>query len=228
MRQALSDIREVKKLLSIDPGNIAGDAQLLFLIEQATDWIEEVLNRSLFYAARSEFYAGSGSQKLLLRSRPVYLQPAPPVVYLDECAYYGSATGSFDPNTSQLTYGKDYALELDSEDGTSSRSGILIRINDYWPKPTVREAGWLSPFIGDSFGVLKIVYTAGYSLDNLPATFRFALTYLVAKMRNMIPLGMMTTGEGYEERAVSYFLPSKRQWLSEVWQMVGGNRNWKW
>lgn len=198
----LVDIRELKVWLDIDPNNTADDKKLHFYIELATQWIEEVLDRpGLFFASRTEFYKGTNTQKLLLNSRPVYTTPTIQV-FEDEAGYYGAPTGSF-ASTTALTYGEDFVLQIDQSNGTS-RSGILIRRNDVWPRPTVRFRGLLSPFIGEDFGSIKVIYSAGYTVDDLPAQFRAATTLLVANLRQLLPLGQLIQAESYEERAISY------------------------
>lgn len=225
MTMLLTDIREVKGVLDIDPEDKSEDWKLLLFIEQASEWISEYLDRpGLEKKSRTEYYNGTGTQKLLLRSRPVYTSPTI-LVRLDESAYYGSATDSFDAETA-LTYGEDFALELDQEDGTS-RSGILVRIGDVWPKASVRQRGFLSPFVGEGFGVVRVTYTAGYTVDTLPAIFRLACNLLVAKMRYLIPPGMEIGSESYEERSVSYVNQNRNILMSLVKPLLNGQRNWK-
>ncbi len=195
------DLTETKRMLDIDQDNRAEDGKLLILIEQASRIIDEFLGRQApELKSRTEYYNGTGTQKLLLRQRPVFTSPLPQV-FRDETGYWGSSSGSFDPVTSPLVYGDDFALQLDQEDG-SSRSGILYRISGIWEKPSVRMRGFLSPFIGPSAGNIKVVYTAGYTMDNLPSPIRFACNLLVARMRHLFPWGLETTSENYSE--VSY------------------------
>lgn len=223
----MTDIRELKSVLSIDPDNTAEDKLLNFLIEQASSWIEEWLNRpGLSYRARTEYYNGTGTQKLLLRSRPVFASPTIEV-YVQEGGYYGSTSGSFG-STTQLTYGNDFCLKIDQSDGLSSRCGILVRTHNYWPKPTVRQTGYLSPFIGEDFGSIKVIYYGGYTVDSMPAVFRFAMNTLVARMRNILPQGMELSGDGYEERNLSYLAPAKDYLLNIIKPIIGNYRNWKW
>jgi len=224
----LTDLRETKTVLEIDPSNTSEDKKLNFCIEYASQWIEEAINRpGLSYKQRTEFYGGTGTQKLLLRSRPVYSVPTIQV-FVDEGGYFGSVTGSFDPTSSAWTYGTDFCLQIDQDDGLRSRSGILVCMNNLWPRPSVRQAGWLSPFIGDSFGTIKVVYTAGYLVDDLPPVFRFACNFLVAKMRQALPYGFLLTSESYEDRSVSYFIPHKNIWLGEIMGMLSPYINRKW
>lgn len=223
----LTDLREVKKVLEIDGCDASEDARLHFFIEWASNIIEELLSRpGLSYASRTEYYGGTGSQKLLLRSRPVFTTPTIRV-FLDESAFYGSASGAFDPQNTELTFGTDFCLDIDQDDG-SSRSGILVRINDFWPKPSVRQGGYLSPFIGQGFGTIKVIYTAGYTVDTLPPAFRAACNLLVAKMRYIFPLGMEIVGDGYEEKSLS-FAPSQIDYLKGlVKPLILPYKNWKW
>ncbi len=205
----LTDTRELKSLLDINIEDTSEDKNLLFYAEFATDWITEILNRpGLFFKSRTEYYNGTGSQKLLLRSRPVYTTPTIQV-FVDQSGYWGSASDSFNPTTSALTYGKDFALWIDQPDGATSRSGILLRLNDYWPRISAREQGKLTPFVVPGYGVIKVTYTAGWTIDNLPSTLRLACNQLVAMMRNLFPLGVQLTGESYEERNVQYLISHK-------------------
>lgn len=241
------DLEELKVNLEIDPANTAEDRKLLFFIEYATAWIEEYLDRpGLFSSLRTEYYKGTGTQKLQLRSRPVsasyfdipsnstkYIQ-----VYVDESGYYGSPTGAFNATTSALTYGVDFGLQFDNSSSISpnanvSRSGILFRIGNLWPRPTVRSNGLLSPFIGEDFGSIKVVYLGGYTMDSLPPQLRLAIITMVARMRSLLPTGLVAAGESYEERAIQYADPygtvkgAKSYIMSLAASLLFGYRNWK-
>lgn len=207
-----TDLRELKKVLEIDPDKTDEDSKLLFFIEYASDIIESILDRpGLSYKQRTEFYCGTGTQKLLLKSRPVFL---PMTVLVDEGGFYGSTTNAFDPTICTLEYGRDYFLRIDQEDG-SSRSAILYRLRAAWPKPAYRQQGWLSPYIGPDFGSIKITYTAGYTVDTLPAAFRYACNLLVAKMRGLLPVGMEMSSESYQDRSMA-FAPNQRDYLMSL------------
>jgi len=219
-----SDIGEVKSLLNIDPSDTIEDKNILFYIEWASRIIEEYLNRpGLTYASRTEYYGGSGTQKLLLKSRPVFVNPTIQV-FLDEGGFYGSVSGAFTQSDSQLTYGVDFCL--DTLDGISSRSGILIRTHDFWPKPAIRQQGYLSPFIGQGFGAIKVIYTAGYTVDTLPPQFRAAADLLVSKLRYVFPLGVELGGESYEDRSISVVANQKGYLMSLVKPLLFTFRNW--
>lgn len=221
----LSSLSELKKILSIDPANDAEDAALLFYLEYASAWIAELLNRpGLFLKLRTEVYSGTNTQRLLLRSRPVYTTPTIQVYY-DSQAYYGAASGAWQGNNEQLNWGSDFTLQVDQEDG-SSRSGILIRINNVWPKFWARQAGWLTPFVIPDIGSIKVIYLGGYTVDQLPATLRFACNQLAAKIRYLMPLGVMLSAESYEERNISIIGDRKDYLLAGVKDLILSYRNW--
>lgn len=222
----LTDLREVKALLEIDPENTQEDLKLSLFIEQCSAWIEQWLDRGdLSLQSRTEYYNGTNTQKLLLRCRPVYLFPIIQV-FVDYGGFYGSTSGSFNPSLSTLTFGNDFCIE--TRDGITSENGILVRINDFWAKPSVRQVGYLTPFIGPSFGSIKVIYTAGYTNDTLPATIRNAAAIVVAKLRNYLPLGLEVNSENYEELSVSVSTDGKNYILGGVIpQIFPKFRNWK-
>lgn len=220
----LTDLRELKTFLEIDPDDTQEDKKLNFLLEQATDWIAELLNRpGLFYKSRTEYYAGTNRATLLLRSRPVYTTPTIQV-WVDEGGFFGSVDGSFG-DSDEKTYGDDFALQIDQDDGTS-RSGILVRIKGVWPRPVQRSRGLLAPYVGRAFGNVKVTYTAGYTVDTLPSLLRQACNTLVSKMRYLFPLGMELSSESYEERSISILGERKDYLLSLVKSQILGFRNW--
>jgi hypothetical protein len=238
----LCDLLEVKAVLDINPRKTSEDKKLLFFIEWASKWIEELLGRQgLMDKKERTWYArGTGTQNLALPARPVFLSPLPRV-FVDENGYYGSTDDSFDADKTELVYGNNnndnemqggkFCLDLDLDmdgDGVpdASRSGLLVMINNLWPRPSARQRGWLTPFVTQSQGNVKVVYTAGYTPDTVPSELRAATVALVAKMRRFFPLGAYLTGESYEDRSVSYFIPHKRTWLAEIYPMILSHRNW--
>lgn len=223
----LNDINEIKRVLEIDPRDTSEDVKLNFFITEASKWIEvDILNRPGFsLAERTEYYTGTGTSTILLNSRPVYTTPTPQV-WIDEYGDFGQASGSFGSGTA-LTYGVDCWLRIDGQD-SKSRSGILYRRSGFWPNKYVRQVGYLTPYIVPNPGNIKITYTAGYTVDDLPAVFRLAMNLLVARMRNLFPLGMWLGSESYEERGLSYLHDRKSDLLREVRHMIAPYRNWAW
>lgn len=231
----LTDLAEAKAILEVNSCDTSEDRKITFLIEWCSSLIEEILNRDLGKKTRTEFYNGTGTQKLLLKHRPVY-NPSEIQVWLQEGANFGSSPNTFDSGT-LLTYGTDYCLWVDDSDGTltsgvqinnTSRSGILFRLNNIWPKPFIRQGGYLSPYVSTDTGSVKVTYLAGYTVDNLPPVFRMAMNLLLARLKYLLPLGVLLTSESYEERAISV-LHDRRWWLmSEVAPMILSYKNWSW
>lgn len=219
----LTDINEVKKVLEIDPDDTSEDVILGFYIEQASSLISEYLDRDLEQKSRTEYYPGTGTQRLLLRSRPVLVNPTIQVS-IDGYGYYGSTSGAFTSPNSVLTFGQDFCVE--TLDGVESRTGILVRINNLWPRPSARQTGYLSPFIVPSYGNVKVVYTGGYTIDSLPAQIRSACNLLVSRIRYMMPLGMEIGSESYEERSISLVSERRDYLMGVVKQLLFSRRNW--
>ena len=221
-----SDTVELKKVLGIALTNTVEDAKLGFLIEQASSLITEFLGRNTppERKERTEYYHGTGSIYLLLKHRPVELTPA---VRVDDGGYFGAATDGFAADTA-LTYGTDYVLENIDADLGSARSGIMLRINSLWPKRQIRRGGLLTPYRIPGMGNIRVVYTAGWTVDTLPAAFRLATNMLVARPRIMFPYGFLSNSESYEERSVSLQLPDKDELMSIVKSFLWGFRNFKW
>lgn len=220
----LTDLIECKRILEIDPLNTSEDAKLNFFIEYAGDLIEEYLDRKLALASRTEYYDGTGTPQLRLRCRPVFTTPTIQV-WEDKTGYYGSESNDYGSETA-LTYGADFFLKVDQSDGISSRSGLLIRRNAFWPKKDARQRGLLSPYVTTGYGAVKVIYTAGYSVDTMPSQIRAASNLLVARLRALFPTGMEVSSESYEERHVSLVAARKDYLMALVKPMLFSFRNW--
>lgn len=221
-----TDLRQVKSILEISMHNKREDKNILFFCTWASSWIEELLNRpGMSYAVRTEYYDGTGTPNLLLRCRPVYTTPTIQV-FVDEEGYYGQAPGAFSGD-SALTFGTDFFMKIDQDDGTS-RSAILTRINSLWPRRFYRQQGLLSPFVGPGPGSIKVIYAAGYTVDNVPEPIRMAAVTLVSKIRNFFPLGMEIVNESYEDRYISYALANKDYLLTQIKDLIMPFRNYQW
>lgn len=220
----LTDIYEVKSLLGISLSDPCQDRLLGFLIEMASDWIEEWLGRRLEYKQRTEYYNGTGTMQLPLRARPVY--PSGMTVWHDLSGYFGQEENAF--SSDPLVYGKDYGLEIDQDDGTS-RSGLLLRFNRVWTKGRYASPGLLTPWMGTSFGSIKVQYNAGYTVDNLPSPIRLAATTLVANIKYMLPLGLDLNSDSYEAKSIGINVDKKNQLLKQtVKNMLISYRNTTW
>lgn len=219
----LTDLRELKSVLEIDPNDTQEDKNLNFYVQQASNLIEELLNRpGLSYASRTEYYNGTGTRQLLLRSRPAYVTPTIQCA-IDQSGYFGQTSGAFTASGSVLTYGVDFVL--DAKDGVKSRSAMLIKVGGFWPKQWARTTGLLSPFLVTSFGCVKVTYSAGYTVDDLPAAFRLACNTLVANIRNQFPLGAALNSESYEERSLGYIAERKDYLFGLIKPLLWNYRN---
>lgn len=220
----LTDKAELKAMLGIRPTNKREDVVLSLLITIASEWIQEFLGRELDYAVRTEYYAGTGTQQLNLRHRPVYATPTIACI-VDLAGGYDQPSDSFDGTA--LEFGTDFLLDIE-DSSNPSRSGILIRRNDFWPKPSQRQQGYLSPFLGQGFGNIKVTYGGGFRVDNLPAPIRGACDLLVMRLRTIIPIGAELSSESYEERNISYVNDAKAKLMALVRPMIWTYRNWTW
>lgn len=171
----------------------------LDLAPQVVALIEEYLGRKLEQATYTEFYSGNGTPYLPLRHRPVQSITA---LYLDEAAGYGDAPGAFGPET-LLTPGTDYALVRDQPDG-SSRSGLVARLGDAWPRPVVRSAGVIAPALGDGFGNIKVTYTAGYATP--PPDLQLAVSLTLKHVWELGRRGALTQSESHPDAGYSFSL----------------------
>lgn len=222
-----TSLQEIKSLCEIDPDDTQEDKNLNFFNEWASQWIEDELGRpGLTYKVRTEFYEGNNTQNLILNNRPAFSTPTP-AVYLDEGANFGATSGAF-AGTSLLTYGEDFCLWIDQEDGISSKRGILIRINDVWPLPYWRRTGFLTPYVGQNPGSIKVTYTAGYTVDSLPSSIRFAADTLIIRMRKFFPLALEMTGESYQERSINWAGDRRDYLMAPIKPILHRYKNWRW
>lgn len=222
----MTDLRELKLVLEIAPENTVEDAKLSLFIMWATDIIESYLNRpGLTLQQRTEYYGGTGTQKILLKNRPVLLDPVPQV-WVDENGFYGSSSGAFQSSSSQLTFGTDFCLDAPNA-GEPSKSGILIRINRLWPRPSARQQGLLSPFMTQSFGNVKVTYWGGYTVDTLPGDFRMATVALVTKMRGFWPVGFELSSDSEPDKNISIIAERKDYLMALTKSLLWRFRNWR-
>lgn len=218
----LTDVFEVKSLLGIPLSNNCDDKLLGFLIEMASNWIQEWLGRDMEYKQRTEYYNGTNTIKLILRSRPVFTTGLE--VKVDDRGFFGTPTDSFSDDA--LVYGTNYALNIDQDDGTS-RSGILIRIDRLWYKSYYAGRGLLSPWMGPSPGSIKVTYNAGFTVDTIPAAVRLAATTLVANIKYMLPLGLDLNSDQYGQKSIGINNDMKNSLLRQVTKaMLLPFKNW--
>lgn len=219
----LTDLNELKSMLDIPMGDTSEDKKLLILVDHATNIIEEIVDRpDMSYRQRTEYLSGTGTLQLCLRGRPAHVSPAPRV-WIDGNGFFGQASGAF-ASTTEKTFGVDFFLKVSDGSGIS-RSGILVAKGG-WPKPSYRQGGWLSPFIGPAFGNIKAVFYGGWTLDTLPSSFRTACNLLVARMAYLFPLGIELSSESFQERSISVVNSDKAGLLALARPLILQHKNW--
>lgn len=223
-----TDLREVKQMLGIDATDTSADFQISFLIGIASEWIEEICGRKFEQRAVTEYYVGNGTPLLPLKRRPILLTPNPEV-WMNTDGYFGAPSGSF-PDDDKLTFGDDFCLDIDQDDGTSSRSGMLVYMKGVWPRAVSRKVGSLSPSFNpnSAMGSIKVTYTAGFTVNTLPSQLRFACDILVGRMLTILPLGMEVTSESWQGRAVSPVVSEKSKLLALAMPFLLPFKNWSW
>ena len=90
----------------------------------------------------------------------------------------------------------------------------------------VRSPGYLTPYVQEDTGSIKVTYTAGYTVDSLPAQLRTACNLLVARMNYIFPLGVELNSDGYEERSVGVVISEKDKLLALIKPLILPYRNW--
>ncbi len=106
--------------------------------------------------ARNDYFVGNfgvvaryGGVGDTLQVSHGYCLRTPATVYEEAGAYFAQVTGNT-LTSSPLTYGTQWAWELDDESREVSRAGILLRLDTDWPKDR---------------GSVEVKYTAGFSAN---------------------------------------------------------------
>lgn len=190
---------DVEQLVGFTLGSLAPQAKAL---------IEEYLGRKIIQDTYTEFYAGKGRQLLVLRQRPVQSITS---IFVDELAYWGDAPGAFG-NSTLLVEGTDFALDRDQADG-SSRSGLVYKINGYWPVPVTHAYGEITPAFG-RIGNIKITYVAGHVEE--PPDLKLALSLTMAHLMQLIRRGGLVQSESDDDIGVSYDLAVPQNFTGDI------------
>lgn len=165
-------------------GLASEDTSLDALIDLLLLEVDEVINGytgrgDLTSSQATEYYDGTGRERLILRRRPV---TAVAGIWVDQAAYYGNAAGAF-PSTSEWTSGTDFALPR--SDASEGNGGILIAIRN----PDFGGGGiW-----PEGRGNIKVTYTAGYA--TIPKDLTLAATNLTVLLVNASEKGQILSGE---------------------------------
>lgn len=172
---ALTTKTNVKILIGVSDTSL--DDVIDLLIPQADAILKGYLQREIEQVTYTEYYCGTGDQRLVLNQSPVQSITS---VYEDTGGYFGNGTDAFSAS-SELVDGTDYVLRKDDDTATEkSKSGILFRIGKSWPRPQTRKYSQLASAPGLAIGNIKVVYVAGWAI--VPADIQFAANKLVASM----------------------------------------------
>lgn len=134
-----------------------------------------------------------------------------PVVYMDPNGFWGNGPNSFAPPTATstgtlLVNGVQFSLVMDGSAG--SNRGLLRRIGNSGPGGGGAYAGWNQVYgasgkLGSwrvpgwplGQGNIKVLYSAGYAPDQIPADLTYCANMLVAQMIRIQPSGTNLSSE---------------------------------
>ncbi len=191
---ALTSRDNVKLLLSIATADTSKDALLDLLIAEADVIIENYLDRRIEQATYTEFYGGSGDERLFLKNYPVTSITS---IHLDNGGYFGDGPDSFAADT-LLTEGSDYVLNKDDASATAvSRSGEVFRINGIWDRQRTRKRGQLCSAPSSGMGNIKVVYVGGYLV--VPKDLEHCANRVVVSIYNSRKLSSVIASESFED-----------------------------
>lgn len=165
--------------------------------------IDEAISAILVYCNNGSLEQTAYTQILNLPSYPSLVVPFAPVTYapnavtpIDFSLYINnSAKGDPSAFTSEhlLTPYRDYVLETGPTDITTSESGIVRFLNGVWFINRERPVYSLATKIVPGYGVVKVVYTAGYA--TVPPVLRMVLNLIVRKLFHARKLGVPVVSE---------------------------------
>jgi hypothetical protein len=122
--------------------------------------------------------------------------------------YFGAMPGSFASGT-QLTWGSDFGIRADLPDG-SSRSGMLLRINQVWNTHYLRGGDMLSSMNATGMGNIRVQGMFGW--PTVPADIEAFVIRVIVRMRNSRRYGQAVNSESFEQ--YSYSLASEAKGLA--------------
>jgi hypothetical protein len=87
-----------------------------------------------------------------------------------------------------------------------------VRTGAFWNKAGRRQAGFLSPYVDESYGTIKVTYTAGYAPEDIPGELLMAAVQVTARIRFMMPLGLPLGSDSFGGRSISIGT-NERNWI---------------
>lgn len=173
----------------------------------------------------TEYLSGDGTEKLLLRHRPVQSVAS---VYVDDDGYFGQGTDPF-PASTLLTAGTDYCLQRDTPSSQieQSKAGILLRIGNVWPDLYRNRRGLLVAEQSLGVGNIKVTYTAGWG--TVPLTDQSAVHQMVGLMRTTQGLGgsIRSLSLDYFSFTLATAAETKEE-VQSIKKMLGIGKEWVW
>lgn len=202
-----------------------GFAQIAALLPAADQAVKTYLQRDIEYQTYTEYLTGNNQQRITLRQTPV---AAITNLWVNDSGYFGMNTDSPFDETTLLTQGQHYVLDIDQSDG-SSLSGIIFRIGAIWPIiARLVATNLLSPFQGPCLGNIKVEYSAGY--QTIPADLQFAVALTANFMKRTINYGgLMLENERLGDYAYSLLVnPLYMQQAGSILQILGRYKEVGW
>ena len=167
------------------------DARLRLLLPQALAIAESFCNRRFCKNTYTEFYDGNGSSEIVLKNIPVI-----------------SITNIWEDVDREFT--SDHLLTANTDYIFNAASGVVTRINAYWPHllrkgrvPLRGQGGYMSlgakqlVMTEDRYRkCIKVEYEAGW--ETIPMDIQFAVGSLVACMLREAAMGAPLTSENLD------------------------------
>lgn len=212
---ALITLDYAEVMLGITSPTAAQRARLQAIVDGCSAAIVEHIGRDIvqttypsapqFGRGDSGLYSGTGTRFLYLRQRPVIESGL--AVYVDNSGRFGNnPDGAFAAST-LLTYGTDYVLHLDgclpNSSTKCSYTGCLERIGSIWPGRIVGYPGRIVGQQVSGMGNIKVAYTAGYTLPQVPRDIQMAVCNLMGYIRRTIAQGGQMQTESWEDYSYS-------------------------
>lgn len=193
---SLTSKENVKLLLGISGTD--QDTLLDYLIAEADVIIEGYLGRRIEQETFTEYYSGTGDDRLWLHNTPVASITS---IHQDNGGYFGQGSDAFAAAT-LLTEGSDYVLERDDASETEpSASGCVFRIGGIWNRPQVRRRGQLCSEPGSGKGNIKVVYVGGFAV--VPKDLEFCANRLVVQLYKFRKKPSGISSESFEDYSYS-------------------------
>ncbi len=196
----LITLTEAKAFASLTTTDVARDAALQAMIEEASDAVVRYChNGSLTSAAYSVILPAPAYPTLVLSHFPVLISSVQ--IWLN---WQANGDPSLFTTPFLLTPYTDYTIDASPDDATLSESALVRSLRWYWGYQAYRPLNKLAAQVTPIAGAIKATYTAGYT--TIPASIKMAVNLIVRKLFNMRRNGLPFSGEALN--SYSYSLQS--------------------